>query len=124
MSLPSDPVVPSGTPVLNYEPARSRSSAVWHYLCAVWAFGVMCWIVVVSFKARVTLATSVDGGRAQAWAALHYSAYALMAMALLWIGARRSFWANRRARTSFVIALIWWLYVNYKVHGGRITWYW
>ena len=28
------------------------------------------------------------------------------------------------ARTSFIIAAIWWLYVQYLVHGGRGTWYW
>lgn len=131
-------VMPKETPVLEYSPAGSDPPAVWryavrgvrwcwhnrHHISGVAACALACLIVFVAFEARIVLATSIDSWRRQAWSGLYLSKWALLLVALLWLGARRSRWSTRLARTSFVIAAIWWLYVQYMVHGGRGTWYW
>ena len=116
-------------PVVAFIWARSVRIARWclrnrHHLSGVAAFALAGWVIAVAFNARIVLATSIDGGRSQAWAGLYLSKWALMLMPLLWVGARRSRWSVRLARTSFVIAAIWWLYIQYMVHGGRGSWYW
>jgi hypothetical protein len=95
-----------------------------HHLLGIAACVLACSIVFVAFKARIVLATSIDGGRSQAWFGLEVSKWALVLVAIFWVGARRSPWSSRLARTSLLIALVWWLYVQYMVHGGRGSRYW
>ena len=121
--------MPTDAPVLDYAPATSRSPAIvwaarWSWrnrqqLCGAAACALAFSIVATAFSARIVLATSIDGGRSQAWEGLYLSKWALILIALLWLGARRRRWSGRLARTSFVIATIGWLYVQYTVHGGR-----
>ena len=79
-------------------------------------------VVYMAFDARLILSTPVWGGcgmdREFAYIKREWSRLALFAIPLLWCGARRSPWAVRVARTSFVVAVLWWLYC-YPTHGHR-----
>ena len=126
--------MPTDAPVLDYAPATSQSPPVvrvarwcWRYrqqLCGAVACVLACWIVVIAFNARIVLGSSIHDGRSQAWTGLYLSKWTLFMIAILWLGARRVRWSGRLARTSFAIAAMWWLYVQYMVHGGRGSWYW
>ena len=74
--------------------------------------------------ARIILNTPMHGGcgaaRSVAYGNLYLSGWALWSLPLLWLGSRRSSWANRVARTATVIAMGWWLYMRYPMYGPRL----
>jgi hypothetical protein len=94
-----------------------------HLLGVTGAF-VATRIVTAAMDARVVLSTPVYGGcgaaRGAAYEDLYLSGLSLWLLPIFWLAARRSWWASRVARTAAVVALVWWLYMRFPMHGPRL----
>lgn len=136
--------MPTDTFVLDYAALRLRgelitTAAAWfgrtslaacrwclrnhHHLFGLAGAVVAAATVSAALDARVILSTPVFGGcgaaRSFAYAKLHMSGMALWSLPVLWLVSLRSAWASRVARTATLIAVVWWLYMRYPMHGPR-----
>jgi hypothetical protein len=95
-----------------------------HQLIGLAGAAVALWVVMTALDARVVLSTPQYGGcgadRSHARANLFFAGLGLCSLPLFWLGARRSLWASRVARTSAIIALLWWAYMSYPGNGPRL----